>query len=64
MQHKKIYHGYKNGNFQIKNCDYIIFAPNIDCGYTLEPPHCGCSNEYQRSMFESLKKLKYMIGKG
>ena len=28
---------------------YIIFlisAPNIDCGYSLEPPHRGGSNEY------------------
>ena len=29
----------KNDNFQIKNCDiFLIFAQNIDCGYTLEPP--------------------------
>ena len=26
-------------NFQTKNCDiFLIFAQNIDCGYTLEPP--------------------------
>ena len=25
--------------FQVKNCDiFLIFAQNIDCGYTLEPP--------------------------
>ena len=29
----------KNNNFQMKNCDiFLIFAQNIDCGYTLEPP--------------------------
>ena len=29
-----------NDNFQMKNCDiFLIFAPNIDRGYTLEPPH-------------------------
>ena len=31
----------KNDNFQMKNCDiqvFLIFAQNIDCGYTLEPP--------------------------
>ena len=29
----------KNDNFQVKNCDiFLIFARNIDCGYTLEPP--------------------------
>ena len=33
---------------------YIIFlisAQNIDCGYLLEPPHRGGSNEYLKSMF-------------
>ena len=33
---------------------YIIFlisAKNIDCGYSLEPPHRGGSNEYLQSMF-------------
>ena len=28
-----------------------ISAQNIDCGYTLEPPHRGGSNEYPQSMF-------------
>ena len=33
---------------------YIIFfisAQNIDCGYSLEPPRRGGSNEYLQSMF-------------
>ena len=33
---------------------YIIFlisAQNIDCGYSLEPPLRGGSNEYPQSMF-------------
>ena len=33
---------------------YIIFlisAQNIDCGYPLEPPRRGGSNEYPQSMF-------------
>ena len=30
----------KKDNFQLKYCDvFLIFAQNIDCGYTLEPPH-------------------------
>ena len=29
----------------------LIFAENIDCGYTLEPPQRGGSNEYPQSMF-------------
>ena len=32
---------------------FLIFAQNIDCGYTLEPPHRGGSNEYPQSMFWS-----------
>ena len=39
MQHTAIFHGYKNDNFQLKYFVYFhIFAQNIDCGYTLEPP--------------------------
>ena len=36
---QQIFHGCKKDNFQMKNCDvFLIFAQNIDCGYTLEPP--------------------------
>ena len=42
----------KNEIFQIKNCDiFHISAQNIDCGYSLEPPRQGGSNEYPQSMF-------------
>ena len=30
---------------------FLISAQNIDCGYSLEPPHWGSSNEYAQSMF-------------
>ena len=41
----------KNENFQIKNSDiFHISAQNIDCGYSLEPPRRGGSNEYPQSM--------------
>ena len=42
----KFYHQ-KNENFQIKN-SYIfhISAQNIDCGYSLELPRRGGSNEH------------------
>ena len=44
-------------NFQLKNYDiFLIFAPNIDCGYKLEPPRRGGSNEYPQSMFWSKNK--------
>ena len=37
----------KTENFQMKNSDiFHIFAQNIDCGYSLEPPRRGGSNEY------------------
>ena len=33
------------------NIIFLISAQNIDCGYSLEPPHQGGSNEYPQSMF-------------
>ena len=42
----------KNENFQIIFFDiFHISAQNIDCGYSLEPPRRGGSNEYPQSMF-------------
>ena len=35
---------------------FLIFAQNIDCGYTLEPPRRGGSNEYLQSMIWSKNK--------
>ena len=47
----------KNETFQIKNADiFHISAQNIDCGYSLEPPRRGGSNEYPQSMFSSRNK--------
>ena len=41
------YHKKKHENFQIKTSDiFHISALNIDCGYSLEPPRRGSSNEY------------------
>ena len=40
MQCTALFHGCKNVNFQIKNYNiFLIFSHNIDCGYTLDPPH-------------------------
>ena len=42
---------------------YIIFrisAQNIDCGYSLEPPRRGGSNEYPQSMFRAEIWKKYL----
>ena len=47
----------KNENFQIKKSDiFHISAQNINCGYSLEPPRRGGSNEYPQSMFLSRNK--------
>ena len=49
--------GQKIDNLQRKIVDiFLIFAQNIDCGYTLEPPRRGGSNEYPQSMFWSKNK--------
>ena len=48
----------KNENFQIKKKSDIfhISAENTDCGYSLEPPRQGSSNEFPQSMFLSRNK--------
>ena len=47
----------KNENFQKKKSNiFYISALNIDCGYSLELPQRGSSNEYPQSMFLSRNK--------
>ena len=47
----------KTESFETKNSDiFHISAQNIDCGYLLEPPRRGGSNEYLQSMFLSRNK--------
>ena len=47
----------KYENFQINYSDiFHTSAENIDCGYLLEPPRRGSSNEYPQSMFLSENK--------
>ena len=49
----------KNRRFADKNSDFFFFhisVQNIDCGYSLEPPRRGGSNEYPQSMFLSRNK--------
>ena len=59
MQYTVIFKVVTNENFQQKFSDiFLIFAQNIDCGYTLEPPRRGGSNEYPQSMFWSKNKKK------
>ena len=51
----------KKENFQIKTSDiFHIPTHNIDCGYSLELPRRGGSNEYPQSMFFSkIRKIMY-----
>ena len=47
----------KNWTISDKKSDiFHMFAQNIDCGYSLEPPRRGGSNEYPQSMFLSRNK--------
>ena len=56
MQHRDFL-AVKIENFQLKIFGiFLIFSQNIDCGYTLEPPRRGGSNEYPQSMFWSKNK--------
>ena len=51
------FHLQKLKNIQIKNSDiFHISAQNIDCGYSLEPPRRGGSNEYPQSYYLSRNK--------
>ena len=51
----------KKENFRIKKSDiFHIPAKNIDCGYSLEPPQRGGSNEYpQYIFFIKIRKIMY-----
>ena len=47
VQYTAIFHGCKNDNFQIIFFYiFLIFAQNIDCGHTLEPPQRGPSKPH------------------
>ena len=51
----------KNENLEMTNSDnFHIFAQNIDCGYSLEPPRRGGSNEYPQYMsWAEIRKIMY-----
>ena len=49
-------------NFIGKIGDIFNFK-NIDCGYILEPPHRGYSNEYLQSIFWSKNKTPFSLNK-
>ena len=62
MQYTEIFSVVKKiEKFVIKKIEFfLIFAQNVVCGYTLEPPRRGGSNEYPQSMFwGKIKKNRY-----
>ena len=64
MQYTEIFSAVKSEKIQLIFFFFFkffpIFAQNIDCGYKLEPPRRGGSNEYPQSMFWSKhKKNRY-----
>ena len=56
---------YKNCGLQGYTLFFLFLLKNIDCGYWLEPPRRGGSNEYPQSMFwaEMWKKSEFFIWK-
>ena len=54
LQNLKLFSDKKNSDI------FRIPAQNIDCGYTLEPPRRGGSNEYPQSMFLSRNRKNYV----
>ena len=43
----------KNWGLQGYTLFFLFLLKNIDCGYSLEPPRRGGSNEYPQSMFRT-----------
>ena len=58
--YSKFYHQ-KQWKISDKNSSiFYIFAQNIDCGYSLEPPRWGGSNECPQSIFRAeIRKIVY-----
>ena len=40
---------------------FLISAQNIDCGYSLEPPHRGGFNKYPQSVLSRNKKVEAVL---
>ena len=60
MQNTAIFHGCKNVNFQMKIINiFLIFAQNIDCEYTLEPPEAVLTSTHNLCFGAKNKKKCY-----
>ena len=61
MQYTENFSAVKNGIFYCNLFEiFNIIAQSINCGYTLEPPRRGGSNDFPQSMFLiKTKKNRY-----
>ena len=56
----QIYWKFHHGKWKFLDKKTDIFAQNIDCGYSLEPPRRGGSNEYPQSIFwAEIRKIMF-----
>ena len=51
----------KMGRGGIHTIFFLFLYKNICCGYSLEAPHRGTSNEYPQHMFSWMKKAPYLL---
>ena len=59
MRYTEIFKAVKNENFQWKFLDiFLIFAQNIDSGYSLEPPRRGIRNKNSKQTKKKQTKKK------
>ena len=58
----EFYHQKRKRIFRKRNLIFFhMSSPNIDCGYSLEPPRWGGSNKYPQSMpFSKIRKTTYI----
>ena len=62
VQYTAIFHGCKNDNFQMKIFDFfLIFAQNIDCGYTLEPPQTDCKRWVRSKYWDCFGMILFQL---
>ena len=60
MQYTAIFTEERNVNFQIKNSNiFLIFAQNIDCGYTLEPRGYTLTSTHNLCFRVKIRKIMY-----
>ena len=51
----------KTGVYRGIHYFFLFLLKNIDCGYSLEPPHRGGSNEYSQSMYDCFFICKFSV---